>query len=1092
MAVSCSQCAASNADGSRFCSQCGTPLPGGLGSSGAPITGASPFLPRGPFILGKYHVQRVLGRGAMGVVYEALDTYIGRRVALKTIRLEVAVTGERAQSLSRRLAREARAAGRLLHPSIILVYEAGELEGLSYIAMELVEGTTLAELLERGGPLPRRRAIELALQVCRALGYAHERQIIHRDIKPSNLLLSGEERVKVTDFGLAKVLWESASLTREGGTVGTPAYMSPEQIAGRADDGRSDLFSLAAVFYQCLSGRPPFHAANVHALMYQILEGAPRPLELADRALESAYRGFFERALAKDPERRFQDARQLAEELEKLLALEGPAPEPQPVAVVRELAVPTAWPHSSGDETIEIEPAPRGPAAPAAGRIEPRRTVAVLGFSNLSGLPEVAWLSVALSEALGAFLGCPAGDRSAMLRVLGLGRVERMKLELSLLFPEPAATRPGAPQLKKSALGRIRKNLGADLVIHGSYLALGEKARGQLRLELVLRDAATGRVLGTLSKSGAESELLDMGLGAATQLRTLLGGSGPAPAELEAARGVLPTRPDAMRPYCEGLLRLARLDALGSCDLLKKAIAAEPAHPLPHAALAEAWRRLGYGARAKDEARRAFELASHLPSESRLRIEALYRRSAREPEKAAEVLQRLIVAYPDEPDHALELCELRIRADGPAEAVSTLLDLRGTPGSRPDPRLDQIEARLAGALGDPRRQQEISARVAEEALACEARLDAAEARLCEAEAWVRLGEPKKAAAAVGEARRIFAHASDRLGVARALGIAADLQMGQQSLAEARRTFEEIIAVCREAGEKGMLAWSLTHLGRVLQKQGHAAAARKKLDEALASFREIDDNRGFTAALRTIAGLAEQLGDLVGARKRYEEAGVIAREGEDQTGWAEALFALGRIQLQRDQPAEAQQRWREALALHQQRGDPLGVARCDLALAELELEAGRAPAADPAVREALATFQREGAAEEEAWAEGVLGRCLLARGETAESVRSSERALAAVERIADRYTRLAVGVAAARVASLAAPEAEAARARRELEALLGSAQKAGFVGLQLEARLALFAAEAAAGKPESGARLEALHKEAQARGYHWIARRLREL
>jgi eukaryotic-like serine/threonine-protein kinase len=1098
MSLSCPNCASANADGSRFCSQCATPLPGSLGAGAPAVSGASAFLPRGPFILGKYHVQRVLGRGAMGVVYEALDTYIGRRVALKTIRLEVAVTGERAQSLSRRLAREARAAGRLLHPNIILVYEAGELEGLSYIAMELVEGATLAELLDQRGPLPRRRAIELGLQVSRALGYAHERQIIHRDIKPSNLLLSGDERVKVTDFGLAKVLWESASLTREGGTVGTPAYMSPEQIAGRADDGRSDLFSLAAVVYQCLTGRPPFQALNVHALMYQILEGTPRPVELADPALEPAYRAFFERALAKDPEHRIPDARAFADEMEKLLALE-PAASDSPASVEPHRLDPAHAGHlRSGDETLDLGHDSAAEPLPARLRVPrptPRRTAAVLGFANLSGLPEVAWISVALSEALGALLACPAEEpagRTPALRILGGGRVERMKLELPLPFPEPVAARPGAPQLKKSVLARIRKSLGADLVMYGSYLALGEKARGQLRLELVLRDAATGRVLGTLSRSGTESDLQDMASRAASEIRGLLGLAEPSAADLEAARSMLPARPDALRPYCEGLLRLWQLDALGACDPLKKAVAAEPAHPLPHAALAEVWLRLGYGVRAKEAGRRAFELGSHLPRQSLLRIEACYRTAAREQDKAEEVLRRLASAYPDEPDYVLELAEAQLVAGRAREALASVEALRRAENGSAEPRLDRLEARAAGALGDVRRQQEAAARAAAGALAREARIEAAEARLTEADAWARLGEPKKAAAAVSEARRTFTQAGERLGVARALAAAADLQLAQQALPEARRTYEEILAVCREAGEKAMLAWSLTHLGRVLQKQGHATAARKKLDEALASFREIDDNRGFTAALCTIAAIAWQQGDLAGSRKMYEEAGVIARESGDLAGRAESLEALGRIQLARDQPAEADRRWREALSLGLQRGDLLAQERCRLALAELELEERGAAPAEPMVREALAALPKEGASEEEAWSEALLGRCLLERGEAAEACRAAERAAALAERIADRYVRLALAITTARLQALAAPETDAARARRELEGHLAVAQKAGFVGLALEARLALGTAEAAAGLRATAVRIEAFYKEAAARGFQRIARRIREL
>src|SRR5579859_4454644 len=191
---------------------------------------------------GRYEVLGELGRGAMGVVYRAKDPLIGRTVAVKTIRLSEEGTGLSHAQLVERFQTEARAAGLLTHPNIVVIYDAGETDGLYYITMELVSGKSLQSLLDCGEKLPLPRLLRIMEQVCSALQYAHDNKVVHRDIKPANIMLGADDLVKITDFGTAKILQCGAA--QQTGTSGTPSYMSPEQVKGKAVDGRTDIFSL--------------------------------------------------------------------------------------------------------------------------------------------------------------------------------------------------------------------------------------------------------------------------------------------------------------------------------------------------------------------------------------------------------------------------------------------------------------------------------------------------------------------------------------------------------------------------------------------------------------------------------------------------------------------------------------------------------------------------------------------------------------------------------------------------------------------------------------------------------------------------------
>ena len=428
----------------------------------------------------------MLGRGSMGLVYRAFDPAIGRRVAIKLIRADL-LEGEERDAFVARFRQEAQAAGRCMHPNIVTIHDFAVHQGNPFLAMEFVEGDSLAAVLRQNGPLPASRAVVIMLQVLAALGAAHALGVVHRDVKPANILLLADDRVKVTDFGVARL--ENASATQSGVMIGTPSYMSPEQYRGEAVDGRSDLFSAGAVLFELLTGERPFPGRNVTQIAPLLLD--PAPLDVAPRLVGQSPElvAAIARALAKRRDERFASASAMA------AALQALPPEHLAAAPVGTTVV-----------------ARRAPGEPptldsiALATIERRLALYVGPIARLlvREAAQEARSYEALCHALGDRLEQPA-ERSAFLRsVLGGGATQA------------PSTSPGtggtggsgtvAPKLSPAATDRVQRDLT-------HYL-------GPIARVLVRRGAA---------QAGSEAELrlqLAEHIGDATERQRFLAGSG--------------------------------------------------------------------------------------------------------------------------------------------------------------------------------------------------------------------------------------------------------------------------------------------------------------------------------------------------------------------------------------------------------------------------------------------------------------------------------------------------------------------------------------------------------------------------------------
>jgi eukaryotic-like serine/threonine-protein kinase len=328
---------------------------------------------------GRYQIVGELGRGSMGVVYQGFDPIIGRTVAIKTMLTE-GLAGPEFQEYKARFQREAQAAGVLAHPNIVTVYDFGEDNGVLYLAMEFLEGKSLEQLVEEQHLLPVETIVPIFEQVCGALDHAHRNKIVHRDIKPANIMVLDNGLVKVTDFGIAKMM--SMGMTQAGQILGTPNYMSPEQVKGRPIDGRSDIFSLGVILYELITGEKPFGGQNITTVIYKIINENPPPPRELDATIHMGLSYVIQKSLAKNSDERYQTCRELAEDLRNYKNLGGMAA-PSATVVMK---IPQA-------PVMAVQPTPAPVPTPVPEQARPMSVQVIPPVaSRQSGTSPVVWV----------------------------------------------------------------------------------------------------------------------------------------------------------------------------------------------------------------------------------------------------------------------------------------------------------------------------------------------------------------------------------------------------------------------------------------------------------------------------------------------------------------------------------------------------------------------------------------------------------------------------------------------------------------------------------------------------------------------------
>jgi len=399
--------------------------------------------------LGRFKITGTLGRGAMGTVYRAHDPLIERTVAIKT----VACTGlsrEEAEEFEQRFYREAKSAGRLNHPNIVTIHDVGRSDDLAYIAMEFLTGQSLRDMLDSGVVLPPARIAEIAAQIADGLAFAHANDVVHRDIKPANIMVLANDSVKIADFGVALV--PSGSHTVAGTAFGSPKYMAPEQVTGHKADGRSDIFSLGAVLYEMLTGRPPFTGDDLNAILYQVLNSAPPLPSSHNPRLPLGFDRIVARAMAKDPAKRYQNAADMATDLRNYRRIAG-------LTHKKNGSAPAAPPASDkpaaggpGDATVPLKTLPAASATASAVRAL-RYGMPLLVVAGLAG-----WWLLRPAPAQPPAAAPPAAATAAPAKPPPIERRAALAAPARAVPETPAETAPAAPAAAPlvAAEGRVR------------------------------------------------------------------------------------------------------------------------------------------------------------------------------------------------------------------------------------------------------------------------------------------------------------------------------------------------------------------------------------------------------------------------------------------------------------------------------------------------------------------------------------------------------------------------------------------------------------------------------------------------------------
>jgi len=1103
------------------------------GAPGEPVPTA--ILPN-DLLAGRFRLIRSLGKGGMGQVFEAEDIELREHVALKAIRPEIA---QDPRSIER-FKREIHLARKVTHGNVCRIFDvfrhpitapdgasAGE---MIFLSMELLSGETLAERLARQGPMTAEAALPLVRQMAAALAAAHKEGIVHRDFKSQNVILvpSGdptqELRAVVTDFGLARgaagVDKFAASATGISDFVGSPPYMAPEQVEGGEVGPAADIYALGVVMYEMVVGWHPFVGDTPLATAMKRLKEPPVPPRVYVPNLDRKWEKAILRCLQRDPRHRFASASDVVKALTGERAKKGRR------QTIREASLAGAaglillvLGAIYGPRVLRKTPPITTPDV-AVSPVKTRQAVAVLGFKNLSGEPDAAWLSTAFSEMLSTDLAS-----GGQLRTITGEDVARVKIALSL---------PDTDSFAKDTLGRLRRNLGADLVVVGSYVILGKGEAGQLRVDLHLQDTASGDTIATVSETGATNNLFDLVERGGRAVREKLGVGQLSADEAVGIRAAIPSNPEAARRYSEGLEELRRFDALAARDSLQKAVALDPRHALAHSALAAAWATLGYEREAETEAGKSYQLATDLsqpvdlPQQDRLMVAGRYWEMSHDWSKAIETYTSLFDFFPDNADYGLALANAQTAGGRGKDALSTVARLRKLPPpAREDARIDVAEAQAAESLSDFKLELTAATRAVEKGSADGARLLVARARRAQGSAYQDLGQLDQATAAFLEAQKIFSAAGDRANVAAVLNDLAlvraqqgdrdrALQMYSQALAayraignqkgaagvlnnigivrwqqgdrvSATKMYTEALSIFRQTGNQEAIARVLNDLGFLLWQQDDLAGGRARLEEALRIFREVGNDKGAAAALHNSGIMITSEGDLAAARKQEEESLALFRQFGDRDGAARVLVRLGGVLLQQGDLEGARQRTEEASTIAEGIGAKFVVADAHLGLGELALARGSFPEAENLARQAADVFAGEKSAENEGRACAFLARALLGEGKPSNAQGAIGRATAAVERSGSHYERLRLAITAAMVQAASGERADRTKAGRELRSAADEAAQIGFVGLLFEARLA----QTEINSPQSSqnrARLRALEQDASAKGFGLIAQK----
>ncbi len=853
--------------------------------------------------IGPWRLVRKIGTGGMGVVWlaERADGQFQQRAALKLIK-----RGMDSEAVLARFLRERQILARLEHPNIARLLDGGiTADGRPYFAMEYIEGLPLLAYASKQR-LKLDQRIRLFLEICASVEFAHANHVVHRDIKPSNVLVTANGSVKLLDFGIAKMLQNDSSETTltsaQRDRPMTPAYAAPEQISGDEISEATDVYALGGVLYELLTDRRAYDltGANDARDVLRIIAAtdpiAPSRLKLTTTPVPSKQlRGDLDvivlTALKQEPARRYANVAAFAADLRNYL-------DGQPIAARRDHVLyrgykfirrhrtgAAAWAAVAliacaliGFESLQVPP---------SGYAGSNAALAIVDFNNLTQNKEQAWIAPALAKMLSTELSL-----GSQMHALPDELVRNAGTDLAA---------PLAGGYAPQSLSMLRKRLGADLVLSGSYLISGTADEPKLRFDLAVQDTRTGIAVATVEQTGALSDLPTMIQKAGSDLRSRLGFAAIGEAEKQQVDRAQPPNTDVARHMGIALEALHKSDPAKARDELLEAVALAPSYAPTYLYLAQAWKALGYESKAIANAQRAQSLADGLPPDLRLRISREVAVQKSDWTKALELDQQLLALDPK--NFELRLTQINDLTDaGKWDAVaSALRQVQQLPDGLNDPRVDIAASTAAKTRSDPQAQLHFAQTALAKANLRDERALAVQARYRLAQAQESLGDLHEAEMnfreTVSESQRIGnprSEANAHVELANIYALRKDRMKASQHYDNAREIYQRI-------GSRQGLGFVYEGLMQLLWNAGDSDGAAAAAAESLALRREVGDLAGEGAMLSSLAYFKmddaitdEVMKDFRMAVEIDERAGAKLEHAYALRNYAEALRLRGEL------------------------------------------------------------------------------------------------------------------------------------------------------------------------------------------------------
>ena len=970
-------------------------LPSGLGPDSPTMVGGTPWpaasapppraqrpgsnssmLQPGAILGQRYEVLQILGEGGMGAVYKARDRELNRMVALKVIRPELAGS----QAIIDRFKQELLLATQVTHKNVIRIYDLSEAEGMKFITMEFVEGEDLRSLMQEKKKLAPEEAVEIMLQVCRALEAAHSVGIIHRDLKPQNIMRDKAGRILVMDFGLARTL-EGDGMTQTGALVGTMDYMSPEQALGKDLDQRSDLFTLGLIFYELLTGKMPYKADSVVASLLKRTQERAAPVSSHDASIPRPLSDIVSRCMDPDVKLRYESSSQIMADLEAWQGGRAAATLNFPTSS-RPWGQTIPW-HWIGlavtvlalaltgfflRDTLFKSTTVRAPSGPMV-------SLAILPFRNASGDPSMDWLGSYMADILTTDVG-----QSAQLRTVSANNINQIFSDLRI---------SSSTVLDPAAIGRVADSSKADRVVWGQYVKLGD----QIRIDATLQDIKNDRTLPFKIEVPSEKEIPAAIDRLADSIRQKLALPDDVLKQLKAS-SFQPTSKSvaALREYNQGVGFQRDGKNLEAQKQFDAATKEDPAFALGLARLAQTYSSLGQDGEAEQSARRAVELSQNLPEAEKYLIAAIRSQVMKNYPEAIKAYENLAKASPDNSDVQSALAGLYKDSGNLAKAREYYEKILS---ANPKDVAATIElGRVAIKSGDAQGSLDPLNRAYTLAIQNDNQEQKAFSLHYMAVAYEMLSKPEESVRNEEQALAIWRQIGQKRGLALSLNEMASAQALLGKNKDALANYQQALAVRRDIGDKRGLGDTLIDLGSFYDDLGDHDQALKMFKEARQIERDLGNESLEAICLNNIGAAYTGKGQYEDALTYYQQALQLREKSKVPQDIVEAVHNLGYISTDMGQFDQAISYYLRALDLRRSMNDPRGAAIESYSLGGLFGYQGRFGAALSSKQDALKTFVD--IKDKTFWmakVQGGFAQALIMAGRTDEAKKYLDEALA---------------------------------------------------------------------------------------------------